>query len=418
MVKKAEKPLQGLQVLDLGHTVMGPACSMILADLGAEIIKIEPSPQGDPTRSLQGFGQGYFGYFNRNKRSLSIDLKTEVGREVVLKLVEKTDIIVENFGPGTMERLGLDYSTLNAINPRIIFVSLKGFLDGPYRDRLALDEVVQMMSGLAYMTGPSGRPLRAGTSVVDIVGGMFGVIGTLLAIKEREQTGKGQKVQSALFETAVFLMGQHICYAAQSDGPIPPMAERVSAWAIYDLFRLADESQFFVGITSDQHWIRFCAAANRPDLAMDPELKTNNQRILARGRLFPIFTQLFSELDVSSATALCEQARVPFASVARPEDLLLDPHLSATGGLMDTTLPDGTRTRLPRLPITMGNLGTEIETNPPTVGHDSTTILVELGYSHAEIEAMYKNNIISGLSAMDEKNKKGGNTNVNLRKTQ
>lgn len=394
LMTPAPMPLAGIRVLDFGHTVMGPSCALILADMGAEVIKVEPAPKGDPTRELRGFGMGYFGYFNRNKRSIAVDAKTDEGREIILRLCDSADVLIENFGPGTMERLGLGIDVLEARNPRLIYASLKGFLDGPYRDRLALDEVVQMMSGLAFMTGPTGRPLRAGTSVVDITGGMFGVIGILLALRERDRTGRGQEVKTALFETAVFLMGQHLCYAAQSEAAIPPMPERVSAWAVYDIFRLGDGSQLFVGITSDNHWERFCRLTGRTDLLDDPELRTNNQRIRARPRLMPVLGELFARLDLAAATALCEDARIPFAPIARPEDLFEDPHLRATGGLLDTVLPDGTRTALPRTPIVMDGVPDHVRSDPPAIGQDARAILRDVGYDPAAIEALIGAHIV------------------------
>ncbi|QCN99901.1 CoA transferase (plasmid) [Azospirillum argentinense] len=387
-------PLAGVKVLDFGHTVMGPSCAMILADLGADVVKIEPVPNGEPTRHLKGFGTGYFGYFNRNKRSLAVDLKSPEGREIARRLVAETDVLVENFAPGTMDRLGLGAETLAAVNPRLIYASLKGFLDGPYAGRLALDEVVQMMTGLAYMTGPSGRPLRAGTSVVDITGGMFAVIAILVALRERERTGRGQTVESALFETTVFLMGQHLCYAAQSDAPIPPMPERVSAWAVYETFHTADGRPIFVGITTDSHWERFCATIDRPDLRDDPQFRTNNDRIAARPRLLPLLTALFGGLSMEEAVSVCERARIPFAPIARPEDLFDDPHLRATGGLMPTTLPNGVRTALPRLPIHVADADLAIRCDPPRVGQDTRAVLAEAGYDPAVIERLVEAGVI------------------------
>lgn len=394
-------PLVGVKILDFGHTVMGPSCAMILADLGADVVKIEPVPNGEPTRHLKGFGTGYFGYFNRNKRSVAVDLKTPEGRDIAHRLVAEADVLVENFAPGTMERLGLGADALARVNPRLIYASLKGFLDGPYAGRLALDEVVQMMTGLAYMTGPSGRPLRAGTSVVDITGGMFAVIAILVALREREQTGKGQTIEAALFETTVFLMGQHLCYAAQSDGPIPPMPERVSAWAVYETFRTADGRPIFVGITTDSHWERFCAVIDRPDLRDDPDFRTNNDRIAARPRLLPLLTGLFGSLSMDEAVSVCERARIPFAPIARPEDLFEDPHLRATGGLMPTTLPNGVRTALPRLPIHVADADLAIRRDPPRVGQDTRAVLAELGYGPAVIEQLTEAGIVVADSETD-----------------
>jgi len=378
-------PLEDLRVLDLGHTVMGPSCGMILADLGADVLKIEPAPAGDPTRKLKGFGAGYFGYFSRNKSSLAIDLKTEAGKEIFGRLVARSDVLIENFAPGTTDRLGIGYAALKAVNPRLIYASLKGFLKGPYEERPALDEVVQMMSGLAYMTGPSGRPLRAGTSIVDIGGGMFAVIAILIALRERDRTGLGQQVESALFETGVFLMGQHLCYAAQSKEPVPPMPERVSAWAVYEPFVVADGRQIFVGITSDNHWQRFCAELGRDDLARDPAYATNNDRIAARPQLIPILRQVFAGMTMERATEVCEKSRIPFAAIARPEDLFHDPHLAASGGLMDSKLPSGVPLRLPKLPITLEDVSFSIRRDPPAIGQDTLTVLSELGFEETAI---------------------------------
>lgn len=391
-------PLAGVKVLDFGHTVMGPSCAMVLADLGAEVLKVEPVPDGEPTRRLRGFGTGYFGYFNRNKRSLAVDLKTEAGRDIARRLVRGADVLVENFAPGTMDRLGLGPAVLADVNPRLIYASLKGFLDGPYAGRLALDEVVQMMTGLAYMTGPSGRPLRAGTSVVDITGGLFAVIAILVALRERQQTGKGQTVESALFETTVFLMGQHLCYAAQSGEPIPPMPERVSAWAVYETFPVKDGRPIFVGITTDGHWQRFCTVAGRSDLMDDPSLRTNNDRIAARPRLLPILGDLFAGLSMEEAVELCERARIPFAPVTRPEELFDDPHLRATGGLMATTLPNGVHTALPRLPITLPQTDLAIRRDPPRAGQDTRAVLATLGFTPAAVADL----LAAGVVAADE----------------
>lgn len=392
------RPLAGIKIVDFGHTVMGPSCAMILADLGADVLKIEPSPGGDPTRRLKGFGTGYFGYFNRNKKSIAVDLKTEDGLAIARRIIADADVLIENFGPGTMERLGLDYASLRDDNPRLVYASLKGFFDGPYGNRMALDEIVQMMTGLAYMTGPKGRPLRAGASVVDIAGGMFAVIGIQAALRQRDATGRGSFVGSALYESAVFLMGQHLCYAAQSDAPVPPMPERVSAWAVYEIFEIANDGQLFVGITSDQHWQRFCAAAGLDDLAADAELAANNGRIGARPRLIPRLAEFFRGLDLSAAIALCEQARIPFAEVRRPEDLFDDPHLVATGGLVPVTLPDGTRVGLPRLPIQMDGLSREA-TSPPAIGEQTREVLADLGYSARTIEDLLKRGVIAAPSA-------------------
>ena len=386
--------LSGLRVLEFTHAIMGPACGLVLADLGAEVIRVEKTPDGDDTRRLKGFGTGYYPFFNRNKKSVVVDLKSEEGREVVDRLVRSADALIENFAPGTMDRLGLGYAALAAVNPRLIYCALKGFLSGPYEDRVALDEVVQMMSGLAYMTGPVGQPLRAGASVIDIMGATYGAMAVLLALRERESTGKGQLVQSGLFENAAFVMGHHMAYAALSNGPIPPMPARVSAWSIYRVFVCAGGGQIFVGVTSDKHWRSFCEVFGLSDLGADPRLNTNNDRIHERARLLPRIEALFAGMTREAALEACGRAGIPFAPVARPEDLFDDPHLNAGGYLVDTTLAGGVRARLPRLPLTMAGDTPGLRNDPPGIGADTRSVLMGLGYDAGALAAMAANGTI------------------------
>lgn len=396
MTSRTKRPLpfNGLRVLDFGHTVMGPTAGLILADLGAEVIRVEPAPGGDPTRQLKGFGTGYFPFFNRNKKSLALNLKSTQGLALAKKLIGTADVLIENFGPGTMDRLGLSYETLNKEFPQLIYLCLKGFLPGPYEKRVALDEVVQMMSGLAYMTGPPGQPLRAGSSVVDIMGGMFGVIAVLAALRERETTGKGQLVTASLFESAMFLMGQHLAYAALSDAPVPPMPARVSAWAIYDQFDTKDGERVFLGITSDRHWQRFCEVFERADLATDETLTTNNQRIEARHRLLPLVGATLAAMDLDELTDKAITAQLPFAHIARPEQLFDNPHLLAGNRLLQTMLPGGVETRLPALPVELDGRKTELHANPPAPGADTRAVLAELGLGDADIANLADKGIV------------------------
>ncbi|MBM3647478.1 MAG: CoA transferase [Alphaproteobacteria bacterium] len=380
-------PLKGIRVVELTHTILGPSCGMILADLGAEVIKVEP-PDGDRTRKLKGFGAGFFGYFNRNKKSLALDADAPDGRAVLVKLLQSADVLIENFAPGSMGKRGLGPEHLEAINPRLVYCSLKGFLPGPYEKRPALDEVVQMMGGLAYMTGPSGRPLRAGTSVVDIVGGMFGAFATVLALKTRERTGKGGLVESALFESVVFLMGQHLAITAINGAPPPPMPERVSSWAIYEIFDTADGQQVFIGITSDGQWKRFCEFFRRPELAADPRLATNNQRIEARPWLVPKVAEIFARFGKDELERMCLDADISFAPVARPQDLFEHPHLLANGSLAPTTLSGGVQTRLPLLPFRMLGWRPPLAADPPSVGQHNGEVLAAIGYDAGAIEVL------------------------------
>jgi crotonobetainyl-CoA:carnitine CoA-transferase CaiB-like acyl-CoA transferase len=382
-----EPPLKGIRVVELTHTILGPSCGMVLADLGADVVKVEPV-DGDRTRKLKGFGQGFFGYFNRNKKSLALDADSKEGRPVLETLLRSADVLIENFAPGSMAKRKLGPDDVARINPRLVYCALKGFLPGPYEKRPALDEVVQMMGGLAYMTGPSGRPLRAGTSVVDIMAGVFGAFGTVLALKQREKTGKGGLVESALFESVVFLMGQHLAITAMNGTPPPPMPERVSSWAVYEIFLSADGQQVFIGITSDGQWKRFCEFFKQPELAADPRLATNNLRIEARPWLVPKVAEVFKTYAKADLERLCLEADISFAPVARPQDLFDDPHLLANGSLAPTTLPGGIKTRLPLLPFRMLGWRPPLISDAPTIGQHNDEVLKAAGYDAAAIAAL------------------------------
>jgi crotonobetainyl-CoA:carnitine CoA-transferase CaiB-like acyl-CoA transferase len=386
-------PLQNIKVLEFTHAVMGPTTGLLLADMGAEVIHIEPL-EGDATRRLKGFGTGYFPFYSRNKKSLAIDLKSTEGKEIIYKLAQDADVVVENFGPGTIERLGFGYDVMKAINKRIIYCSLKGFLDGPYEKRHAMDEVVQMMGGLAYMTGRPGDPLRAGTSIIDITGGMFGYIGILLALYEREKTGEGVMVKSSLFETTAFLMGQHMAYGAITKKPVPPMPARVSAWSIYRIFETADDQQIFIGIISEKHWERFCMAFDKNIWLQDEKLKTNNDRITEREWFLPEVEATIKKFSKQQIIAKCEQADIPFAPIATPEDLFDDVQLNEGGSLINTTLPDGTVAKLPITPLIYNNQKASLQSNPPRIGEHTNNLLNEIGLNKEEIETLKKANIV------------------------
>jgi crotonobetainyl-CoA:carnitine CoA-transferase CaiB-like acyl-CoA transferase len=378
-------PLAGVRVVELTHMVMGPTCGMILGDLGADVIKVEP-PAGDNTRRLPGLGAGFFRTFNRNKRSVALDLKTAEGLEVARKLAASADIFSENFKPGKLDAMGLGYDDLRAENPRLIYVSHKGFLPGPYQDRTALDEVVQMMGGLAYMTGPPGQPMRAGTSVNDIMGGMWGVIGVLAALRERERTGCGQRIQSSLFENCVLLSAQHMQQFAMTGEAPSPMPVRKTTWAVYDLFKTMDGRPIFIGATGDGQWKTICRMLGLTDLLDDPQLQTNNERVAARPRIMPLIEQAVATWPFDTLCETLETHGLPFAPVNRPEDLFDDPHLLASGGLGKVQTESGGETLVPLLPLLLGErrLG-EHAGAIPAIGNGTKEILAELGYSADEI---------------------------------
>jgi crotonobetainyl-CoA:carnitine CoA-transferase CaiB-like acyl-CoA transferase len=357
--------------------------------MGAEVIKVEPI-DGDRTRALLGAGTGFFPMFNRNKKSIAVDLRHPEGAAVARRLAQSADVVAENFKPGTMVKYGLDYAALAKANERLIYVSHKGFLPGPYEHRTALDEVVQMMGGLAYMTGRPGDPLRAGSSVNDIMGGLFGAIGALGALIQRGITGRGMEVQSALFENNVFLVGQHMLQFAMSGKAAAPMPARISPWAIYDVFTVKNGEQIFLAAVSDTQWLTFCDALGFDDLKANPALALNNARVERRDTLLPLLAERLKRWSAAELSAIFEGVGLPFAPIKKPEELYDDPHLLATGGLADVVLPDGERagqtvkTTLFPLTLAGGRLGVRL--SPPVLGSHTDELLAGIGYSAAQID--------------------------------
>jgi crotonobetainyl-CoA:carnitine CoA-transferase CaiB-like acyl-CoA transferase len=394
---KSSLPLTGIKVVEFSHMVMGPTCGMVLADMGAEVIKVEPI-EGDRTRHLLGSGAGFFPLFNRNKQSICLDLRQPDGAQIARDLCLRADVVVENFKPGSLSKYGLDYASLSKENPRLIYTSLKGFLPGPYEHRTALDEVVQMMGGLAYMTGRPGDPLRAGTSVNDIMGGMFGAIGILSAIVQRRDTGKGQEVQSALFENNVFLVSQHMMQYAITGQPAAPMPERISAWAVYDVFTVKDGEQIFLAAVSDGQWATFCDLLGFDDLKADIRYKTNNERVNLRPELLADLRPRLANFSAQDLSARFESAGLPFAPITKPEDLFDDPHLNATGALANVRLTDGVRAgqtaRAALFPFTMNGQRFGVRSHPPNQGEQTDAILRASGMSLEKIEVLRQQKIV------------------------
>ncbi|WP_313330940.1 CaiB/BaiF CoA-transferase family protein [Comamonas sp.] len=384
-------PLAGIRVVEFTHMVMGPTCGMVLADLGAEVIKVEPV-EGDRTRHLLGAGAGFFPMFNRNKKSIALDLRQPQGLEAAIRLASTADVVAQNFKPGVMTKYGLDYAALSKLNERLIYVNHTGFLPGPYEHRTALDEVVQMMGGLAYMTGRPGDPLRAGTSVNDIMGGMFGAIGAMAALMQRAQTGKGQEIDSALFENNVFLVGQHMMQYAVTGEAADPMPNRISAWSVYDVFTAQDGEQIFLAAVSDAQWRTMCQAFGWADLLANPHYTTNNERVRARPALLADLRARLARMYVEQVAKIFEDNGLPYAPISKPEQLLDDPHLLATGGLAEVTLTDGERAgqtaQTTLLPLRMAGERLAVRQNPPRLGEHTAELLASLGYDAAQISAM------------------------------
>ena len=393
-----QSPLQGVRVVEFAHMVMGPTCGLVLADLGAEVIKVEPL-EGDNTRRLQGGGAGFYPIFNRNKKSIALDLKHPEGMEIVLRLIDAADALTENFRPGALDKLGLGYAGLAARNPRLVYCTLKGFLSGPYENRPALDEVVQMMGGLAYMTGLPERPLRVGSSVNDIMGGMFAAIGILAALRERETTGRGKLVKSALFENTAFLVAQHMAqYAITGEAP-PPMSVKRPAWGVYDIFETADsgdeDARLFVGVVTDTQWEVFCREFDLPELAANPDIRSNHQRVQNRDWLIPRIGAVFKTWTRADLAHKLDAIGLPYAPISRPWDLFDDPHLNASGGLVETRVAPGKSINVPALPLELDGERLGKRNDPPFVSQNAREILAGLGYSGEHIETLFARNIVT-----------------------
>lgn len=383
--------LKDIKVVEFTHMVMGPAAGLVLADLGANVTKVEPL-DGDKTRNLKGSGAGYFPMYNRNKQSLCIDLKKKEGHAVACELIRQADVLIENFRPGAMDKLGFGYADMSKLNPKLIYCSLKGFLAGPYENRTALDEVTQMMGGLAYMTGLPDKPMRAGSSVIDITGGMFGVIGILAALEERHRTGKGRHITGSLFETTAFMVGQHMAQETVLGEAPPPMSVRRSAWSIYDIFHCQDDERVFVGVVSDGLWQRFCKEFELTDFTNNRELDTNAQRVTQRDTILPVIKATFAALDKPTLMARLERAGIPFAPINTPSDLFDDPHLNS-GGLLEVTTAQG-KTKLPSLPVEIDGERTVLHHDIPLPGEDSAAVLHEAGYDAEDIKTLLAQGIV------------------------
>jgi crotonobetainyl-CoA:carnitine CoA-transferase CaiB-like acyl-CoA transferase len=395
MSTEAKKlPLSGIKVLEWGHTVMGPTCSMILADMGAEVIKIERAPKGDDTRRLPGFAISFFPLFNRNKKSIALNLKSEEGKAVLRKLIAASDVFIENFAPDAADRLGFSYEACAEINPRLIYCNLKGFMPGPYWKRPSLDNLVQMMGGLAYMTGRKGDPLRVGSSATDIMGGIFGALGIMTALYEREKTGKGNRVISTLYEAVVFMVAQHMAWAAINKEPSVPMPEIDAAWPVYDLFDTAEGEKVFIGLTSDFHFQRFCDVFDFPELKEDERLASNADRVANRSWLVPLLKEKLGTLPKADMISKSLEAKIPFAPLMRPDELFDDPHLNESGGFVNTTFPGGIKTKMPKIPLRIGDYDFNLYSDPPAVGQDGRQALLDIGFSAEEVDTLAKDGTV------------------------
>ncbi|MGR3527222.1 MAG: CaiB/BaiF CoA transferase family protein [Paracoccaceae bacterium] len=377
-------PLAGVRVIEMSHMIMGPSCGMFLGFLGAEVIKVEP-PEGDKTRALTGMGRPFFPLFNRGKKSVRLDLKTDAGRAALDRLLATADVFVENFRDQALARMGADPADLRARFPRLILASHKGFLSGPYENRTALDEVVQMMTGLAYMTGPTGRPLRVGSSANDIMGGLFGALSVVAALRERDQTGAGRSIRIGLFENCLLLVAQHMVQFELEGRSPPPMPERDFSWPVYDIFDTSDGEQVFVGAVSENQWVTLCTWLGLEGLLADPGLQKRMDQINARNRTIPVFAAALRRYDRATLVAELELLGLPFSPISKPADMYDDPHVMRDGGMATSHLWTGEAFRAPALPFevdgTMLTGGGDVD----AIGAHSAEVLGALGMSEADI---------------------------------
>ena len=379
------RPLAGVTVVEMTHMIMGPSCGQFLACLGADVIKVEP-PAGDKTRHLTGMGRGFYPTFNRGKKSITLDLKGEAGRRALHRLLAKADVFVENFRDRSLQQMGFDPDALRAKHPHLIVASCKGFLHGPYEDRTALDEVVQMMTGMAYMTGPTGRPLRIGSSANDIMGGLFGAFSVLAALLERRETGGGRSVRIGLFENCLLLVAQHMVQFDLEGREAPPMPEREFSWPVYDIFETAEAKQIFVGAVTEGQWVVLCKDLALSHLLDDPTLQTKMQKIDARDRTVPQFAEAIAARNFADLVAMFEAGGIPFAPIHRPAEMYEDPHVLRPGGLQSSALPNGERFRAPGLPVEIdGILPNPASADIADVGADTVAVLSGLGLNPDEI---------------------------------
>ena len=381
------RPLEEIRVVEMSHMIMGPSCGMFLRFLGAEVIKVEP-PEGDKTRHLTGMGRGFFPTFNRGKQSVTLDLKSEAGRDALDQLLATADVFVENFRDSSLAKMGFAPDVLRAKYPSLVVASCKGFLQGPYESRTAMDEVVQMMTGMAYMTGPTGRPLRIGSSANDIMGGLFAAFGVLAALLQREKDGQGHAIRSGLFENCLLLVAQHMVQFDIEGREAPPMPEREFSWPVYDIFTTGDDRQMFVGSVTEGQWVKLCDILGLDELKSDPRLQTRMDQIEARDWTLPIIAKAIASRQERDLLEAFEGAGIPFSPIARPAQMYDDPHVNRPGGLLTSALPEGGEFRAPGLPLEVDGAPLEQgDFDLPGIGGDTEAVLSAIGLSKEAIQS-------------------------------
>ena len=369
---------------------------MLLADLGAEVIKVEHPEQGDAVRDSSPIGNSSFNYVNRNKLSITVDLKSEQGNAVFRDLVGEADVLVENFASGTADRLGVGYDDLNQINDALVYCSIKGFNPGPYEKFPALDPVAEALSGVMSVTGhPDTPPARSGTSLSDMAASLYGALTILAAIRQRDATGEGQHITVPLFGSTVALMGYWLAYTQAYDDIPEPMGASHPGWAPYDVFRSKDDRWVFIGPSSEKQWLRFCEALDI-DLHTDERFETLRNRLENRELLNERVQSICEEYTATDLVERLQEASVPVAPVNDTADVSDDPHLEATDALSEVraTEGDGDRIRTPRFPAHTTGFDRVESTDPPALGEDTAAVLAACGYDTERIEHLQEEGIV------------------------
>ncbi|MBW2221467.1 MAG: CoA transferase, partial [Deltaproteobacteria bacterium] len=393
------KALEGIKVLDLSRALAGPYCTMMLADMGAEVIKIEMPGRGDDSRSWgPPFVEGESAYFmsiNRNKKSITLNMKSDKSTEIVHKLIKQSDVLVENFRPGAMERLGLGYEQVKAMNPRIIYCSISGFgQDGPYRMLPGFDQVLQGMGGLMSITGElGGPPIKVGVAIADISGGMFASNGILVALYNREKTGKGQMVDVSLLDSQVaWLTYRAGAYFASGEVP-QPMGSGHPVIVPYQAFKAKD---VFINIAvgNDQLWERFCKAVSLENVMNDPKFATNAKRVENREEIVKIISDLIVTKDGEEWLKILTDAGIPCGPIYTVDKIFADPQVLHREMVKELDHPKAGKVKVTGIPIKLSDTPGEVETAPPVLGQHTQEVLTELGYNDKDLEKLKQEKVI------------------------